>query len=228
MRQQQPAVGSSTSQLALFSPMGRDPTTTAPPQSPVAPADESETELEVSSSPPSKMMLTTADDGDRTSHISEEPLMSSGGLKLRGDSPPARIRPNQKKKDASPTTTPVPPKKISSTKKKKTNVKSSKRTVKKASSSVKKGFTLPSTKDKKTRAKKKTPTTQTQTGVESPSDVDVLCGRGSFANNHKGNMQFRNYVMQLRCVYQQAEKAEKTELAKVSVLIFHLASLIYN
>ena len=65
------------------------------------------------------MMLTTADDGDRTSHISEEPLMSSGGLK---HSPPVQVRLlNQKKKDttSSPTTSPLPPSKnISSTKKK--------------------------------------------------------------------------------------------------------------
>ena len=83
---------------------------------------------------------------------------------------------------------------------------------------------MPSSKDKKARAKKKTPTTQTQTGVESPSD-DVLCGRGFQANNHKGNMQFRDYVMQLRCVYQEASKVDKTELAKVSVLYMFICKL---
>ena len=59
MRQQQRAVGSSTSTagLALFSPMARD-LTAAPPQNPVAPPSHSDTEVkdkdEVSSSPPSK------------------------------------------------------------------------------------------------------------------------------------------------------------------------------
>jgi len=86
------------------------------------------------------------------------------------------------------------------------------------SSKAKKGFTLPISKVKKTRAKKKTPTTQTQTGVKSPSDVDVLCGRGFQANNHKGNMRFRDYVMQLRCVYQEAAKGDKKVLSEVSFL----------
>ena len=164
MRQQQLSVGSSTAGLALFSPMGRGrDLTTVPPQSPVASPShsdtESETELdddEVSSSP-SKMILMTAtnDDGqDMASRISEEPLMSSSGLKFHEDSPPAQIRPNQKKKDVPPTTTPLPPsKKISSTMKAATTkvatVKAKKSwsatkssPVKGGSSKAKKGFTL--------------------------------------------------------------------------------------
>ena len=191
-------------------------------------AAESEPELEVSSSP-SKMMLTTGDDDgleDNSSHTNEYPVTSSVGLKLHRNKDSSSVRqPNiQKKKDTlSPTTTPLPPEKKISSAKKKSATKSS--PAKGGSSKAKKGFTLPKTvaKGKKTRAKKKTPTSfpsSSQTGVESPSDVDVLCGRGFAANNHKGNMQFRDYVMQLRCVYQQASKVEKTELAKVSTYIF--------
>ena len=234
MRQQQPAVCSSRAQLALFSPMGRDHTTAPPPVAPshAAAEDEDEDKDEVSSSPPSKMMLTTADDGDRTSHISEEPLISSVGLKLHRNKDSSSVRqPNiQKKKDTlSPTTTPLPPKKKISSAKKKSATKSS--PVKGGSSKAKKGFTLPKTvaKGKKTRAKKKTPTpfpSSSQTGVKSPSDADVLCGRGFVANNHKGNMQFRDYVMQLRCVYQEAQKGDKKALAEVSTLYVHLVSLV--
>ena len=223
---QQPDMGSSTT--ALFSPMGRD-LTTSPPQSRAPPSSNAaETELEEVSSSPSKMMkLSTVDDDDgrhMSSRISEEPLISSVGLKLHRNKDSSSVRqPNiQKKKDTlSPTTTPLPPsKKISSTKKKSATKSSP---AKGCSSKVKKGFALPRKQAsivKKTRAKKKTSSSSSssssRTGVKSPSDADVLCGRGYQANNHKGNMQFRDYVMQLRCVYQEASKAEKTELAKVS------------
>ena len=93
------------------------------------------------------------------------------------------------------------------------------RPTKGRSSKAKKGFSF-SSKAKKTRAKKKTSSSSSssKTGVENPTDADVLCGRGSFVNNHKGNVQFRNYVMQLRCVYQEAAKGDKKALAEVCVL----------
>jgi len=230
--QQQPAVGStSTAGLALFSPMARG-LTTSPSQSRAPPssnAAETEAELDEVSSSPSKMMLMTAtnDDGleDNSSNTNEDPVTSSVGLKLHRnkDSSSVRQLPNiQKKKDTlSPTTTPLPPKKKISSAKKKSATKSS--PAKGGPSNVKKGFALPRKQAsivKKTRvkAKKKTPS-QSRTGVENPTEADVLCGRGFAANNHKGNMQFRDYVMQLRCVYHQSQKGDKKAVAEVSLYI---------
>jgi len=111
MRQQQPAVGSRSAQLALFSPMARGLTTSpqsrAPPYHHAA-AYADETELEVSSSP-SKMVRMTAinDEGleDSPSHTNEDPVMSSNVLKFREDSPPVLHhprRPRQPRRRVSP------------------------------------------------------------------------------------------------------------------------------
>ena len=60
--------------------------------------------------------------------------------------------------------------------------------------------------------------------IESPTDVDVLCGRGGSFNRHKGNVRFRDYVRQLRTAYQQALKVDKKALSEVSTLHVRLKS----
>ena len=52
--------------------------------------------------------------------------------------------------------------------------------------------------------------------ITSPTDVDVLCGRGGMTNEHKGNVRFRDHVSQMRDVYQQARKVDKKALSEVS------------
>ena len=56
--------------------------------------------------------------------------------------------------------------------------------------------------------------------IDSPTDVDVLCGSGGSFNRHKGNVRFRDYVSQMRSVYQQARKVDKKALSEVSSMLF--------
>jgi len=122
-------------------------------------------------------------------------------------------------------------------KKKKTKVKSSSRTVKKVSSAAKKIDPKPALKKKtnvKSSAAKKVspepPKKRAMRGsrkastssIDSPTDVDVLCGRGGMTTIHKGNVRFRDYVSQMRGAYQQARKVDKTALSEVSTLYVHL------
>ena len=51
----------------------------------------------------------------------------------------------------------------------------------------------------------------TGTRIISPSDKDVICGRGGHSNNHLGNVRFRDEARQMRGVYQEASKFGKQE-----------------
>ena len=93
--------------------------------------------------------------------------------------------------------------------KKKTNVKSS--AAKKVSPKP------PQLQKVTTRGSKKA-------SIDSPTDVDVLCGRGGMTTIHKGNVRFRDYVSQMRSVYQQALKVDKKALSEVSTLHVRLKS----
>jgi len=107
-------------------------------------------------------------------------------------------------------------------KKKKTKVKSSSRTVKKVSSAAKKIDPKPKPPKKRaTRGSKKA-------SIDSPTDLDVLCGRGGMTTIHKGNVRFRDYVTQMRSVYQQARKVDKKTLSEVSALYVHLKPVLMN
>ena len=48
--------------------------------------------------------------------------------------------------------------------------------------------------------------------------TDVLCGRGSAANNHIGNIRFREFVNEYQTVYRSACKADKPIIALQIVL----------
>ena len=127
-------------------------------------------------------------------------------------------------------------------KKKKTKVKSSSsRTVKKVSSAAKKVDPKPALKKKtnvkssaakKVSSKPKPSRNRTTRGskkastlsIDSPTDVDVLCGRGGNSNRHKGNIRFRDYVSQMRGAYQQARKEDKKALSEVSALHVRLGT----
>ena len=50
--------------------------------------------------------------------------------------------------------------------------------------------------------------------VDEPSNVDVLCGRGSRVNNHPGNVQFRQLVSKYKDMYLQ-ENRRKVEKAHI-------------
>jgi len=112
-------------------------------------------------------------------------------------------------------------------KKKKTKVKSSSRTVKKVSSAAKKIDPKPALKKKtnvkSSAAKKVSPkppkkrATASTLSIVSPTDVDVLCGRGGMTTIHKGNVRFRDYVSQMRGAYQQSRKVDKKALSEVSL-----------
>lgn len=119
-------------------------------------------------------------------------------------------------------------------KKKEAKVKSASRTVKKVSSAAKKVDPKPALKKKtnvkssaakkKVSPKPKPSRNRTTRGskkastlsIDSPTDVDVLCGRGGNSNRHKGNIRFRDYVSQMRGAYQQARKEDKKALSEVS------------
>ena len=139
-------------------------------------------------------------------------------------------------KKASPSAKKVDPKPAL---KKKTNVKSSaaknspKPSQKRATRGSKKASTLTITSPSDTSVEKasskkvslKPPQLQNVTtrgskkaSIDSPTDVDVLCGRGGSFNRHMGNVRFRDYVRQLRTAYQQARKKDKTALSEVSTL----------
>ena len=66
------------------------------------------------------------------------------------------------------------------------------------------------------RGKRNVVGSSTGSGIISPSDVDVLCGRGGLTNSHPGNMRFRDKARQMRGVYEKATKENKTVLSEVS------------
>ena len=115
-------------------------------------------------------------------------------------------------------------------KKKKTKVKSSKRTVSSTAKKVSPKLALKKKTNVKSSAAKKVdpkpPKKRATRGsrkastlsIVSPTDVDVLCGRGGMTTIHKGNVRFRDYVNQMRGAYQQARKVDKTALSEVSTL----------
>jgi hypothetical protein len=94
-------------------------------------------------------------------------------------------------------------------------------------------FKVDTTKPKKKKvASKPEPPKQTERkaektsgiGIISPSDKDVMCGRGGHANAHVGNVRFRDEVRKMRAVYREASRnpvrgssnARKIEISMVS------------
>ena len=69
------------------------------------------------------------------------------------------------------------------------------------------------------RGKRNVVGSSTGSGIISPSDVDVLCGRGGLTNSHPGNMRFRDEARQMRGVYEKSTKENKTVLSEVSIMM---------
>ena len=97
-----------------------------------------------------------------------------------------------------------PPKRRSSPRKKKS--------VSYGDSQASKSKTDTTIKATKKVASKPEPSKQTKkkiltgTRIISPSDKDVICGRGGHSNNHVGNVRFRDEVRQMRGVYREASR----------------------
>lgn len=53
------------------------------------------------------------------------------------------------------------------------------------------------------------------TKISSPSDDDILLGRGGLSNKHLGNIRFRDETRQMRGVYQETKKEDKKSLSEV-------------
>ena len=49
-----------------------------------------------------------------------------------------------------------------------------------------------------------------------PTDLDVLRGRGEYTNKHPGNVRFRKEVEKVKSLYQTSSTREKNELSWVS------------
>jgi hypothetical protein len=49
--------------------------------------------------------------------------------------------------------------------------------------------------------------------IQHPADVDVLLGRGTFANRHAGNCLFRRLAASYRDAYTDLPKGQKAQLA---------------
>jgi hypothetical protein len=57
--------------------------------------------------------------------------------------------------------------------------------------------------------------------MNDPLDLDVLLGRGSGANNHYGNVEFRKLVAEHKLEYSHARKLEKPSIAMKIINIVH-------
>ena len=60
----------------------------------------------------------------------------------------------------------------------------------------------------------KAPTKAYSTTTISPTDIDVLCGRGGRAIQHPGNRAFRAIVMSKKSLYHKLKKKEKRKISK--------------
>lgn len=50
-----------------------------------------------------------------------------------------------------------------------------------------------------------------------PDPIDVICGRGGRANNHPGNVSFRDKALKLRSWYESSSKSEKFTISSLLV-----------
>jgi hypothetical protein len=60
-------------------------------------------------------------------------------------------------------------------------------------------------------------TVDSHTIVPSPTDVDVLLGRGRAVQNHVGNLRLREVIDAHQEVYNNARASQKTEIAELVV-----------
>lgn len=87
---------------------------------------------------------------------------------------------------------------------------------------------------KRSKSKKKTPKSNDQKlasgAIETPSDLDILRGRGGTTNRHKGNMRFRDEARKLRSAYRDngVSRKEKYMYSNVCTNILALYFLTYT
>jgi len=76
---------------------------------------------------------------------------------------------------------------------------------------------------KRSKSKKKTPKSNDQKSasgaIETPSDLDILRGRGGTTNRHKGNMRFRDEARKLRSAYRDDGVSRKEKYMYSNILL---------